>query len=145
MWEEIESIDWAKYKLPGFYSPDMFRLLQGLTDKDYTIRWNSASVLSDVLQLAFERSINDLPFVIVPILIRLLSFSEVPQKSLIVGLLTDLIQYSDVTDIDSLDERVRRLKSTICEGITEYRELWESTEEPSLKEDTAYLIEQCSS
>ncbi|MBK8135721.1 MAG: hypothetical protein IPK52_07775 [Chloroflexi bacterium] len=144
MWEEIESIDWAKYRLPGNYSPDIFPLLQGLADKDYTIRWNSASVLSDVLQLAFERTINDFPFVIVPILIRLLSFSGIPQKSLVVGLLIDLVQYSDVTDIDSLDESPRRLKSIICKGITEYREILQSTDEPGLKEDIAYLIEQCS-
>ena len=144
MWEEIESIDWARYKLPGINSPDIFPLLQGLADKDHTIRWNSASVLSDVLQLAFERYINNLPFVIVPILIRLLSFSEIPQKSLIIGLLIDLVQYSDVTDADSLDESVRRLKTIICEGIAEYREIMESSDEPGLKEDVAYLIEQCS-
>ncbi|MBK8139235.1 MAG: hypothetical protein IPK52_26025 [Chloroflexi bacterium] len=144
IWDEIRRIDWAKYKFSDEHSPDLLRLIQELVAEDKTIRWNASAGISDLLQLAVERQLNDLPFDIAPILIQLLASPETPQKSLVSGLLIDLIGYSDVVDLKSLEEEAIRLKRAVCSGSGLYKQLMEATVDSNLREDLTYLLEQCS-
>lgn len=81
MWEKLEVLDWAKYKLHGENSPDILALLKNLAHNDWLVRINAAVGLEEAIEYAYEKELDELPSILVPILIEFLTFDEIKEKA----------------------------------------------------------------
>src|SRR5690606_18756450 len=124
MWEKIEQIDWDSYKMSGKNSPDILPLIRGLVSEDWLIRDNAYSDLSRVIDYVYAKNVNELPFVLVPILIDFLESGDVDDKLVITSLLVIILSYSETK---SLNEPFRsnalRTREAVCKGCNTYKEL----------------------
>lgn len=154
MWEKIEQIDWDSYKIPGKYSPDILPLIRGLVSEDWLVRDNAYSDLLRVIDYVYAKNVNELPFVLVPILIDFLEFEDVCDKLVITSLLVTILSYSETKSLNEpFRSNAQRTREVVCKGSNTYRKLLVSiknvnvaTEEDlATREDLQYLIEICAS
>lgn len=145
MWDKIKNIDWEKYIWPGKDVPQVLPLLEGLLNDDATVRGNSAWDLSNILRITFEKAINFLPYDIISPLVGMLPILSADGKTLVIGLLIDLVSFSNVRNIDELDERTRALKSAVCEHVSVFEDLLKNTDHDPLKDDLKLLLSYCNS
>lgn len=136
-------IDWDKYIWPGKDVPRVLPLLEGLLNENATVRWNAAWDLSNILRITFERAINSLPYDIISTLIAIIPLASSDGKSLVIGLLIELVSFSNVRNIDELDERTRALKSAVCEHTRVFEDLLKNTDYDPLKDNLNLLLSYC--
>src|SRR5262245_38674840 len=114
MLPEMDKIDWRKYQYgrhPPTYIPE---LIQKLTSHDLKIRRNAWHDLDQVLERAYSRG-SDLPIVVIPLLIDLLGFLDLPEPQVITDL---LIAFASYGDNEGLGEQ---MKQAVCQGINVYK------------------------
>ncbi|MBK8136882.1 MAG: hypothetical protein IPK52_13795 [Chloroflexi bacterium] len=143
MLEYIKSIDWASYRLPGTESPDILLLMEGLLSDDFDVADLSAVNLSAELDEALITSVNDLPFVVVPILIKALNSGATRHKSILIGILTELTNHTDNKHGFRPKEKYARLRIEICKGSEIYRSILSETTNVFLTHNLTYILDVC--
>src|SRR5690606_33893119 len=125
MWEKIEQIDWDSYKIPGKYSPDILPLIRGLVSEDWLVRDNAYGDLLRVIDYVYDaKNVNELPFVLVPILIDFLEAEDVADKLVVTSLLVIILSYSETKSLNEpFRSNAHRTREVVCKGCNAYKEL----------------------
>lgn len=146
MWEKIEQIDWDSYKRPGKNSPDILPLIRGVVSKNWAVRLNAYNDLSREIESAYTKNINELPLVLVPILIDFLESEAVGDKLVITSLLFRILYYSETESLNEpFRSKAQRMREAVCKGCNTYRELLASITKNDTREELQDIIEICES
>jgi len=140
MLDEMNKIDWEKYRRLGLNSPDIASFILKLTSEDQLVAQNASNDLEEQMEWAYEKNKSDLLFVVAPLLIKMLP--DVPDKAFITDLLIFLLSYSKIQTLSEVRKKeALRLKSVVCEGAEIYKRF---SEDEQIREDIAYLLKACS-
>lgn len=152
IWEKIEQIDWESYKIPGIYAPDILPLIRGLVSEDWMTRDNAYGNLLRVIDWIYDEGINDLPFILIPILIGFVEAENVIDKLVLTSLLVTISTYSETkSPNEPFRSRAKRTREAVCKGSNAYRKLLvqlsdvETEEALAMRDDLSYLIKTCES
>lgn len=155
MWEEIEHIDWDKYRIKyhihGKNPPDILTLLKELISDDPT-RTIAYSILHDITYEAYAKNISDLPLMMVYATMIIMNSSIRKFNSRISGLLADIAIFTQKENLPEPFKSVAlTLKGEICKGVEIYQRLLDGLDamdidhKEIIQEDLSTLIALCGS
>lgn len=150
MHELVRNIDWEIYRIPGRYSPELSPLVYRIFSEDHEVAEVASRGLVQELGAAFDIPENELPFVLVPILIAALTAPDVIHKEFFVDILTELANFCDLSLRKKLyypppppHPRNLRLKAAICAGRETYQQVKDSLTGDYFRENIEYILQVC--
>ncbi|MBZ0290947.1 MAG: hypothetical protein K8L99_00115 [Anaerolineae bacterium] len=147
MLEELTDIDWNKLG-----KPDIPNWLRNLASVDKLQRFDAFENLeSEIIQVrVFDNEemlsnvlINNIPLLIVPFLIELVSHDTVKGKHLILYLLEELASYIELDESDpDVQHKARQIREAVCTKVNAYTPLLRSSEK-DVRLASVVLLDKC--